>query len=203
MQHLEYADRLATWKELRRLYFEEATQRGRGEAPNLLTPAQRRLLATTKPEEELYDLPADPYEIHNLAGDPRYAADLERLRNALVQWQQTYGDLGLIPEMELIERWRPGGAFPATEPPAIQILDGRLIVTCATEGASIGWTADPPGEASAPSMLSAITGDPDTGGRSWLLYTAPFAAPAGVALWFRAHRLGYWASADVAITNRP
>jgi uncharacterized sulfatase len=48
-QHIDYAERLPTWRELRRLRFEEAAQRGKGEVPNLLTPAQRRFLATTKP----------------------------------------------------------------------------------------------------------------------------------------------------------
>jgi arylsulfatase A-like enzyme len=203
MQHLEYADQFATWRELRRLRFEEATQLGRGEAPNLLTPAQRRVLATTKPEEELYDLHADPYEIQNLARDPAYAADLERLRSALVLWQQAYGDLGLIPESELIERWRPGGAPQVTEPPAVQIAGGRIVATCATEGASIGWTTDPPGSDEAPGVLSKVTGDPETGGRAWRLYTAPFPAPAEATLWFRAQRLGFQASADVAVTIEP
>jgi uncharacterized sulfatase len=203
MQHLEYAEQMTTWKELRRLRFEEAAQLGRGEAPNLLTPAQRRLLATTKPEEELYDLLADPYEINDLAGDPGYGAELERLRNALAQWQQAYGDLGLIPERELIERWRPGGVTPVTEAPIVQVIAGRLVATCATAGASIGWTADPPKPQAAPSFLGSVTGDPDTGGRVWQLYTAPFHTPIGVTLWFRAQRLGYQASEDIAITIEP
>ncbi|HWQ15300.1 MAG TPA: sulfatase [Roseiflexaceae bacterium] len=203
MQHLEYADCLPTWRELRRLHFEEATLRGRGETPGLLTPAQRRVLASSRPEEELYDVRADPYEIEDLAGDPRYAADLTRLRDALAEWQQTYGDLGLIPEAELIERWRPGGVAPATAPPAVEIVDGRIVATCATEGASIGWTADPPRPHEAPGLLSQITGDPDTGGRAWHLYRAPFPAPPGITLWFRAQRLGYQASADVAVAVEP
>jgi uncharacterized sulfatase len=199
MQHLEYADHMATWQELRRLCFEEATQRGRGELPNRLTPAQRRVLATTRPAEELYDLLADPYEIENLAGDPRYAADVERLRNALEQWQQAYGDLGMIPETELIERWRPGGLAQVTQPPTVQIVDGQLVATCATAGASIGWTTDPPAADHAPSQMGRITGDPTTGGRTWQLYSAPFIAPAGVKMWFRAHRLGFQASEDMIV----
>ena len=203
MGHHEYADQMATWHEFRRLCFEEANQLARGELPDRLTPAQRQVLATTRPHEELYDLRADPYEIQNLADDPRYAADLERLRHALMQWQQTYGDLGMIPEMELIERWRPRGVWPLTEPPTLQIGHGRIEATCATAGASIGWTADPPGPHEAPSALGSITGDPDTGGRAWQLYSAPIAAPAGVTLWFRAHRLGYRASTDTAVTLEP
>ena len=55
MQHHEYADQFATWKELRRLRFEEAVLQARGEVPNLLTPAQRNVVASSKPQEELYD----------------------------------------------------------------------------------------------------------------------------------------------------
>ncbi len=46
MQHHEYADQFATWKELRRLRFEEAVIQARGEMPNLLTPAQRNVVAS-------------------------------------------------------------------------------------------------------------------------------------------------------------
>lgn len=45
---------------------------------------------STPPEWELFDLEKDPYEMHNVYGDPSYAgvivelkAELERLRNAL------------------------------------------------------------------------------------------------------------------------
>ena len=204
-QHLDYAERMSTWRELRRLRFEEARLRGQGEIPNLLTPTQRRFLGTTKPEEELFDVHADPYEIHNLAADPRYAADVKRLRNELEQWQQRYGDLGLLPEEDLIERWRPGGTFQVTAPPTIQIEHGRIVATCATDGASIAWTADPPKSpagrpSDAPTPVGNVIGDPETGGRDWHLYSAPFAAPDGVTLWFRAHRLGYRESVEVTLT---
>lgn len=203
MQHLEYADHMATWKELRRLSFEESQQRGRGKVPDRLTPTQRSVLAATKPQEELYDTGADPHENHNLADDPRYAAELGRLRDALAQWQQTYGDLGLLPEAELIERWRPGGVSPATEPPRVQVVAGRVVATCTTEGASIGWTTDAPRSDVASSPFAAVAGDPNTGGRRWRLYSGPLVAPAGATVWFRAHRLGYEESSDVALTVEP
>lgn len=204
-QHLDYVETMSTWRDLRRLRFEEATLLGQGITPNLLTPAQRRFLATTRPAEELYDLHADPHEINNLADDPRYADTLQRLRHELLHWQQTYGDLGLIPEAELIEQWRPGGAFQLTEPPIVNMTAGQIAATCATLGASIAWTADPPRErapesANPMARLGGIVGDPDTGGRAWRLYSAPFTAPSGATLWFRAHRIGFRESADVAVT---
>ena len=36
--------------------------------------------------EELYDLDADPDEVVNLAGDPKYRAQLEKMRNLLTDW---------------------------------------------------------------------------------------------------------------------
>lgn len=199
LQHHEYADQMSTWREMRRLRFEEANQLAIGEQPNQLSPIQRHFLASTKPPEELYDLQADPYETVNLADDMRYAADMQRLRVALEQWQQRYGDLGMLPEEQLLQRWRPDGVQQVTAAPQLKYVDGILVASCATEGASIAWTADPPQPGKAPNMFSLIAGDPDTGGRSWQLYSGLFAPPAATQLWFRAQRLGFRASEDVDI----
>lgn len=45
-----------------------------------------------KPEEELYDTEADPFEFKNLANDPELAAIKERLKNALFQWMEQQND---------------------------------------------------------------------------------------------------------------
>jgi N-sulfoglucosamine sulfohydrolase len=203
--HLDYAEPFASWRELRRLHFQEATMRGRGEVPNLLSPAQRLFLASQRPPEELYDLVDDPHEIHNLAGDPAYAAVLERMRGELERWQAAYGDLGLVPEEELIERWRPGGVWPITDPPSVHVEGGQIHASCATPGASIAWTLDPPqppeaqGEPTMMAMFDRIVGNPETGGRSWRLYTGPIQATPGQAIWLRACRLGFRESADVEV----
>ncbi|GAB4117403.1 MAG: sulfatase-like hydrolase/transferase [Roseiflexaceae bacterium] len=199
-QHLVYAEQMSTWKELRRLRFEEATMQGRGEQPNLLTPVQRRFLASNRPAEELYDLQADPHEITNLAADPAYQADLLRLRTAVDAWQAEVGDLGLIPEQQLIAQWRPAGHLQQTAPPTVALIDGLVVATCATAGASLAWTIDPPDPSYQPSAFARITGDPDTGGRSWRLYTTPLDLPPGTTLWIRAHRIGFRASEDCQVT---
>jgi N-sulfoglucosamine sulfohydrolase len=207
LQHQEYADQTSTWKELRRLCFAEAQQLTQGLLPSLATPAQRHFLATTKPAEELYDVLVDPHEINNLAADPAYTEDLRRFRDELDRWEQMYPDLGMIAETELLRRWRPTGAFSTTERPDIRIEGGRIIATCATEGASIGWTADPPrlpqepNAGEEPSLSRQFVGDPDTDGRYWQIYSGPFDAPQGLTLWFRAHRLGYLESEDVALST--
>jgi len=44
------------------------------------------------PEFELYDLRNDPWEFHNLAGDPRYHKQLIHLKKQLAEWQQRTND---------------------------------------------------------------------------------------------------------------
>jgi arylsulfatase A-like enzyme len=57
-----------------------------------LTPEQRACFVQPRPDEELYDLDADPHELHNLAGDPARAAVLAEMRRALAEWQRTTDD---------------------------------------------------------------------------------------------------------------
>jgi len=63
-----------------------------------LNAAQELFFAPRKPKEELYDVHADPDQVHNLAADPRHAKRLATLRERLRQWQKDTGDLGFIPE---------------------------------------------------------------------------------------------------------
>lgn len=45
-----------------------------------------------RPEEELYDLENDPLELNNLAENPDYKAELNRLRSELKEFMETYDD---------------------------------------------------------------------------------------------------------------
>ncbi len=200
LQHHQYADAMPTWRELRRLHFEEANQLAVGQLPDRLTPLQRRLLQA-KPAEELYDLATDPHETTNLAGEPAHAATLQRLRGALAEWQRDVGDLGLVDAATLVARWRPDGVVPVTAGPQLERVGDSLLARCVTPGASIGWTDDPPGAAQPPSPFAAIVGDPPADARHWRLVVGPVVPPAGTArLWFRAQRLGYLPSDDTVIT---
>jgi len=51
-------------------------------------------LAETRPEEELYDLSKDPWEIHNLASVPAYQTTLTDLRALLNRWVKNSDDKG-------------------------------------------------------------------------------------------------------------
>ncbi len=55
----------------------------------------------TRPAEELYDLRADPWELHNLAADPKNTAVLAKLRADLAGWMKELGDEGLKTERAL------------------------------------------------------------------------------------------------------
>jgi N-sulfoglucosamine sulfohydrolase len=57
-----------------------------------LTPEQRVCFERPRPAEELYDVDADPNELNNLAGDPRYAEVLADMRRALSGWGRETDD---------------------------------------------------------------------------------------------------------------
>ncbi len=74
-----------------------------------LTPEQARFMDDSKPELELYDLQADPYELHNLADDADHQALKDSLLAELEQWREEIDDQGVS------EEFRQGG-WPATYP---------------------------------------------------------------------------------------
>ncbi len=74
-----------------------------------LSAEQDAFMQASKPKEELYDLEADPYELKNLAGDPRHAEVLQRMRKVLADWRDEIGD------GEISEEFRKGG-WPADYP---------------------------------------------------------------------------------------
>ena len=53
-----------------------------------------------RPEVEFYDVAADPYELDNLAGDPRQASAIAGLRRRLESWMAAQGDQGVETEMQ-------------------------------------------------------------------------------------------------------
>jgi hypothetical protein len=57
-----------------------------------LKPQQRTCFTKPLPKEELYDIQADPHELENLAGDPKFATELAELRGALDAWKKETRD---------------------------------------------------------------------------------------------------------------
>ena len=78
-------------------------------AEGKLTPAQAALCAPRLPDEELYDLQADPHEIKSLAksDNPEHQAELKRLRAALETWIRDTKDQGEIPEARAANPGQP------------------------------------------------------------------------------------------------
>jgi len=70
-----------------------------------LTPVQALFMAPRKPDEELYDIRNDPYEINNLAASPEHRQSLEKMRAILERWIEETGDMGRFPE-------KPGSITP-------------------------------------------------------------------------------------------
>lgn len=74
-----------------------------GDVPQVYIPAplfsseagkevRAEFYGSQRPEEELYDLDADPHEQENLAEDPAYSAELSSLRNRVDQWMEATDD---------------------------------------------------------------------------------------------------------------
>lgn len=90
-----------------------------------LTPPQAFIVTAPCPEEVLFDVSKDPYQINNLAGNPEYADELKKMRALLAQWTEQTGDT--VPPVDTMtpdrndrktgvsiqRRGRPdGGVFP-------------------------------------------------------------------------------------------
>jgi arylsulfatase A-like enzyme len=88
LQPCRYKDEKAIVKKLRELH-----------AANKLDALTEKLLfAEKRPAEELYDLAADPFEVHNLAADSKHADTLASMRKKLTDWEEKTGDKGRKPE---------------------------------------------------------------------------------------------------------
>lgn len=201
MQHSLYPDQFATWRELRELAFADAVALAHGESTRALAEVQRSILAPGRPSEQMFDLTADPHELRDIAREPAFARDLERLRGVLDDWAATYAPGWPIVEAELIESWRPGGRMQRTSDPELSVRDGLITAHCSTPGASIGWTLQEPGEPRALTEVELATGAPEDDGRRWQLYSTPVRATAGMTPRFRAWRLGFTPSGEIVVQD--
>ncbi len=180
----------------------------RCERDGLLNETQKLLLAPSKPAEELYDLENDPFEINNLAREPRYQTELNELSEKLSEWQRTSGDLGLISEIDMVRNWYPNGQQPHTSSPVLVPMNpqlegliahvpgtwekiestqpSELLLVSETQGASIAY------------MLKE---DGATNPIDWKLYVGPIPLTKGKwTLRTKAIRIGYTPSKEVEFT---
>ena len=70
----------------------------------------QKALVQPMPEEELYDLENDPFEINNLAGQADFAGPLQEMQGKLEQWQRNIKDYGMDADSKaLIEAFEQYG----------------------------------------------------------------------------------------------
>jgi hypothetical protein len=94
---------------------------------------------TPKPEEELYDLQQDPYELVNLAGKEELQDTLLLLRNVMNEWITSTKDLGQFPEEELLAGWLENGNAPKLPPLELEDKAGKIILISRQKDATIIW----------------------------------------------------------------
>jgi arylsulfatase A-like enzyme len=106
-------------------------------AEGKLAPEQELWMVSRKPAEELYDVAADPHQIHNLAASAAHRQALQDLRKSLYAWMDETKDVGLIPEPELLEMAKKYGNGMA----AIRHEDNRdlvprlrVVIECGEQG---------------------------------------------------------------------
>lgn len=145
-----------------------------------LNDKQMHWFKLTKPEEELYDCDADPYQFNNLADDLRYKKKLEELKKAFNQWMNDVGDLSEIPESKMVQQWWNGGnQAPVTAMPKADQDSEAIKLTTATRGASIGYRLRQ--------------------NDNWKIYTEPVTITGTDTLQAVAQRIGYSRSDTVSI----
>ena len=125
---VKYREQMPMMRELRRLY-----------ASGELNENQARWLHPTKPEEELYDLEKDPYELNNLAELPMMQDTLAKLRAILKDWIKETNDLGEIPEQDLLAKWLPDGKQPQLPPLEMEESSGQIRLMSRQSDATILW----------------------------------------------------------------
>ncbi|MFN8207853.1 MAG: sulfatase [Bacteroidales bacterium] len=146
-----------------------------------LDSIQRRWFDYPRPAEELFDVLADPFELHNLAGNPEFANDIQRLSKAYDDWDKKYNALWKMPETELQEYFMPQGMQPQTGNPLIRFRGDLLEISVSTPGTSVAYQVNGKGYAE----------------DHWLLFTHPVRIKIGDKVRAVAVRAGYRNSMEV------
>lgn len=166
---LAYRENIPTMQELLRL-------RDEGK----LNDIQMQWFREHKPKEELFDCIADPHELNNLAADPNYKDKLDELSSEMDRWIKTIDDQPNLPEGQLIAKlWGGEENQPKTVQPNVAYSNGKVSISCETEGASIGYK---------------IKTKEGAFSKSWKIYQKPFELPKGSKLQVQSHRIGFKSS---------
>ncbi len=104
--------------------------------------AAQRAFWEPKPTEELYDTSADPWEVNNLASDPKYQETLERMRAANRAHLLQVRDAGFLPEGEMLSRAGDGSIYDMTHDANRYPLE-QLISAAETATGRLGPDSEP------------------------------------------------------------
>jgi hypothetical protein len=168
------------------------------DAEGKLNPDQKKWMADTRPAEELYDVKADPYQLNNLAENPKYKTVIAEMRLQQDNWAVTTNDMGRMNEPEMIEMMWPGSKQPVTDKP-------YFIANAPEDRGSKNYQTG--GTFSAPMTLAfycpthgaSIVYSTESGNKPvWKLYSGPLRLKKGTStVRIKAIRYGYKDSDDV------
>ena len=140
---------------------------------------------------------ADPFEIHNLASDPKRVEKMPEMREVLDAWIEMCDDPLDMPEDELVRTrvYPPEGEQPTTARPTVRLepvgaRTCKLTVTCETEGAAIGFRRKR-AAASEPNAAKDNT--------AWTIYNGPTNINAAGPVEVIAHRIGFQPGPPVVV----
>ncbi len=154
-------------------YLSSVDDLNQGHKNHTLT-AEQEIWFTEKPDEELYDLHADPEQLNNLASDPKYKKTLARFRDVMDGWRNIGTDTNLINEQTMIaDLSNADGSQKTTLEPVAELdkTTGKLFMTPRTSGASLGYSYD---------------------GKTWQVYDKSFVPQAGSkSLYLKSVRYGW------------
>lgn len=161
-----YREKIPTMQELLRL-------RDEGK----LNEYQAQWFREKKEKEELYDCLNDPHELNNLAADPANTHKIQELRNEMDRWINAIGDHPNLPERELIDKlWKGNDQQPITDDPEINVINGKVIISCSTQGASVAYK---------------IIDSDKKETSSWSIYSDSIAISSGSSIKILTHRIGF------------
>ncbi|MGB5356002.1 MAG: sulfatase [Eudoraea sp.] len=155
---VSYREQMPMMQNLRELYKKDA-----------LNKEQALWLQPSKPQEELYDLKKDPFELNNLASNPAYQDSLNSLRKLLKTWIRETKDLGKYPENELIAKWLINEEQPRLGPLELMEKGDQIELISHMKDATILWKVP----------KDSI----------WMIYNHPL--PRHMAFEAKAERIGY------------
>lgn len=177
-----------------------------------LNEDQMQYFKAPRPVEEFYDLANDPYELHNLAGDPAFKYDFERLKAEFDRWNNTTNAVwNERDENDWKAFFNPGGERRSIETPVIQKTAEGYVVSCSTPGVSFVWqfTDKKPQAPKTVSPARAGAGGPNAAAnlmgygadrsKGWRYYTGTIPAVKGKYLSVKACRAGYLESETVTV----